>query len=120
MISDKGLVRAGVYLADIPVHDGWVIYGKRPVVILQGVENPSHTVVCIPLTSRVKNPSPTRIRLSALECGLRMDSTALTEQVICLDKAQIGRFLTKLPDAAMKSIEKGVFSSLGFGFDMAA
>jgi mRNA interferase MazF len=106
--------RGAIFYADLPNVGGNVINGMRPVVIIQNNtrNSQSPTTLVMPLTSRNKKPMPTHIKLKQGQ-GLDRDSTILAEQVICINKSQLGRFVTRLPESVMQHVDSALALSIG-------
>ena len=91
--------------------------GFRPAVILQNdIGNKfSPTTIIVPLTSELKKVNqPTHEIISTSEAtGLRVDSMALCEQIITINKSSIKKIVGKVSsESVMKKIAKACSVSL--------
>lgn len=80
---------------------------KRPAIVFQNnVGNKfSPNVIVLPITSaQKKKGQPTHVLISAKDSGLHKDSMVLCENPQCVSKAQLGNYLTVLPERYMKQI----------------
>ena len=106
--------RGEVYYTDLPMGNGSVQGGVRPVVIIQNnIGNKySPTVIVAGLTSKNKKRMPTHVELSK-NIGLDMDSKVLAEQIFTLNKTDlIGRPVCILPNNSMKQVDVALTISL--------
>jgi len=108
------LTRGAIFYANLPNVGGNVQNGMRPVVIVQNNAGNRHspTTIVMPLTSRNKKSMPTHIKVKQ-GLGLDRDSTILAEQVICINKNQLGRFVTHLPESIMRHVDSALALSIG-------
>ena len=69
--------------------DSCVICGTRPVIIVSNdtANRFSPTISVIPVTSQTKKALPTHVEINGH--GLPSASTALTEQLLCVDKSKL-------------------------------
>lgn len=105
------LKKGDVFYAELPDTKSRVIHGRRPVVIVS--DHNRSTISVIPMTTtKQKRQSATHVHVGK-EHGLR-PSTVLAEQIQCVDRAQLCRFVTHLPEPVMGQIQAAVFSGLGF------
>lgn len=115
MINQVNQVKRGaLFFAKLADVGGRVQNGMRPVLVIQNNAGNkfSQTTIVVPLTSRNKKSLPTHIRVGK-ENGLSTNSTILAEQIICIDKAQIGRFVGQLPESIMKQVDRALAVSIG-------
>lgn len=111
MKSKHSVTVGDVFFAELPNTGGRVINGRRPVVIVSN--RTRSTVSVLPVTTTPqKNALSTHVKLGP-ECGLERPSTALAEQLLCLDIAQLRRFVSHLPRNKMQEIRSAIFSNLG-------
>ena len=97
-----------VYVADFH-GEGSVQKKRRPCLIFQNNTGNLHSpnVVVLPLTSvKKKRRQPTHVFLPR-STGLRMDSIVLCENPVCMPKANLGEFITRLPAEDMKRVTVG-------------
>lgn len=102
-------------MVDLGTHTGSVQSGVRPVIIVQndvGNKYSPTTLVC-PLTSKAKKRMPTHVQLTPNQ-GVERESTALCEQIVAIDKAQILKRVGILQDnSAITEINQKIMLSLG-------
>ena len=106
--------RGDVCLVNLTSTVGSVQGGFRPVVVVQN-ETGNHyspTVLVVPLTSKYKKPLPTHVYLPIGSGNLKVDSTALTEQVQTIDKNQIERVVGTLSSNHIEAIDNAIRISL--------
>jgi len=110
----NNITRGSVFFAELVDVGGSVQNGMRPVVIIQNnVGNKfSPTTIVLPLTSKNKKDMPTNVKIGK-ELGLKYDSTVLAGQVICINKTQLGRFVTRLSDNTMRQVDNALAASIG-------
>lgn len=88
--------------------------GRPGVIISNDTSNRNDGVVTIiPLTSQEKREHPTRVRIH-IDGGV---STALCEQVTCIDKSRVGDRMGSVTVDEMRKIERGVAYALALGHD---
>ncbi len=110
--------RGEVYRADLDPVVGSEQGGIRPVVIIQNDIGNLHspTVIVAAVTTRHKKPHlPVHVAITAQESGLARDSVVLTEQVRTLEKSRLTKYLGKLPETAMRRIDRALGMSIGAG-----
>ncbi|HSS47903.1 MAG TPA: type II toxin-antitoxin system PemK/MazF family toxin [Thermoanaerobaculia bacterium] len=89
--GDGGPARGEIWLADLDPTRGHEQAGRRPVLILS--EDPFNKsraglVIAVPITSTLRS-NPFRVRLSALEGGLKVESEALCEAIRSISKDRL-------------------------------
>lgn len=101
--------RGRIYMADLGGRKGSIQGGSRPVIVISNPINNkfSPTINVIPLTSKVKNNIPVHVSIGR-ESGLEVESTALTEQVLTINKSQLTRMLGQCTRDKMKEIAKAI------------
>jgi len=114
--QSANIARGEIYFAKLSDVGGSVQNGMRPVLIIQNDKGNkfSPTTIVVPITSKAKKPMPTHVRVGT-ELGLRVSSTILAEQIICINKSQIAGFVTKLPASAMQKVETALALSISLG-----
>ena len=98
-----------VYTAEMPDNGTRTIRGPRPVAVL-AVRGAMVTVV--PMTTTVQKKKYAHHVSAGPEHGLARPSTLLTEQLTCIDKALIRRFVTRLPDEKMREVKAAISAGL--------
>jgi len=93
---------------------GSVQYGPRPVYIAGNNTGNKHSPVAIviPMTSKKKKPMPTHVEIKAGN-GLKLDSTILAEQILTIDKSDLGNVITQLPESEIQLVDSAVRVSMG-------
>ena len=106
----KNSVAVGdIFFAELPDTGSRVINGRRPVIIVSNRTRSTISVLPVTTTPQ-KNTVPTHVKLGP-ESGLERPSTALAEQLQCLDIAQLRRFVAHLPHNKMQEIRSAIFSN---------
>ena len=87
--------------------------GMRPVVLISNNigNNHSPTVTVIPLTTKTKHPLPTHVFVEGKNV-LPAPSVALCEQIITIDKLQLGDKLGELSTDELRAINKSLAIAL--------
>ncbi|MGL4800577.1 MAG: type II toxin-antitoxin system PemK/MazF family toxin [Cellulosilyticaceae bacterium] len=101
--------RGEIYEADLGIGDGSEQAGIRPVLIIQNnVGNHySPTVICVPLTSRIKKDIPTHYTLTKEDYYfLTYDSTVLCEQIKTISKKRLSHKIGVLSKQDMHQIDR--------------
>jgi len=108
--------RGDIYLVDLGTNVGSEQGGCRPVLLLQNdVGNHfSPTLIVAPISSRYwkKLKQPTHSLIEGIK-NLSSPSVVLTEQLLTIDKVRVMKFIGKVPEEQMQSINKAVKISLG-------
>lgn len=107
--------RGNIYYADLSGATGSEQDGIRPVLIIQNDTGNKFgpTVIVAAITSKEKRSDlPTHVYLS-VEFGLRESSIVMLEQIRTLDKSRLGRYVGRIDDKTMQSVEKALTISLG-------
>ncbi len=108
-----------IWWADLPEPAGSGPGFRRPVLVVQG--NPFNrsriaTVVCVPLTSRLRwAEAPGNVRLAARSTGLPKESVANVSQVVAFDR----RLLTERVGQVSRRQLELVLGGLDVLFDRA-
>ena len=114
----KGKIyRGGIYLVNLGKRTGSVQSGIRPCLIIGNAVSCecSPVVLCLPLTSQNKKDLPTHYSLSHDEHSfLWADiNTILAEQMTCVDKSQIIRFLGLIQLKDLEKVEQIIKIAVG-------
>lgn len=110
----NSLRRGDVVFMDLPKNENSSVqYGLRPCVIMsnQKAINSSTVLNVLPITSKNKKCNKLHIPVSH-ECGLKLDSIVLAEQILTVSKNLIKNKIGKVPDDKMKKINKVVINQL--------
>ena len=110
----NSLRRGDVVFMDLPKNENSSVqYGLRPCVIMsnQKAINSSTVLNVLPITSKNKRCNKLHIPVSH-ECGLKLDSIVLAEQILTVSKNLIKNKIGKVPDSKMKEINKVVMNQL--------
>lgn len=93
--------------------------GCRPVLVVQNnIGNLySHTIIVIPITSAFKNNMPTHVKLGR-NYGLFLESTALAEQILTIDRSRFGDYIGTIDDNKMKEVDRALKISLGINYNL--
>lgn len=113
---NKTYLRGDIYYADLGKGIGSEQEGYRPVVIIQNNVGNKHspTVIIAALTDEKNNKSklPTHYRLPA-DCGLKMPSIVLLEQLRTIDKRRLQDYIGTLPEKDIMGINHALAISIG-------
>jgi len=108
--------RGNIHWANLHEPDGSTIICKpRPVIVVSNDDANycSSIIHVVPLTSRKKRKLPTHVKISGY--GLPCISTALVEQVKCIDKVALGNKIGTLANTEeLQKINKCLGVQLGF------
>lgn len=109
------IAQGDVCWADLPDPTGSGF--RRPVVVVQGDSlNRSRlaTVVCVPLTSRLRwADAPGNVLLAAHETRLPKDSVANVSQVVAIDRGLLEQPVGRLSRAKLGLLLSGIDTVLG-------
>lgn len=88
--------RGDIWLAELKPSEGSVIYGTRPVVVMNHCRDSRHSdiITVVPVTSRPKRPMACHVRLAGH--GLDKASLALTEQITTISGGSLKAFIGSL------------------------
>src|SRR5204863_1112491 len=107
-----GMNRGEVWWADLAEPRGSEPAKRRPVVIVQEdalTRSRLQTVMVVPITSNLKRAAaPGNVMLSRAHSKLRVESVALTCQVIAIDKHFLGEIVSTLSPVTMAKIDAGL------------
>lgn len=107
--------RGAIFYADLSGAAGSEQDGNRPVLIIQNDTGNkfSPTVIAAAITSKEKRSDlPTHVCLG-IDFGLKESSIVMLEQIRTLDKSRLGRYVGRIDDKTMQSVEKALAISLG-------
>ncbi len=108
--------RGEVFYADLSPVVGSEQGGIRPVLIVQNNVGNRHspTVIAAAITSKTgKNPLPTHIPISSVDCGLSKDSVILLEQLRTIDKQRLREKTGTIPTRHLRQVDGALGVSLG-------
>lgn len=116
-MKDTWLYRRGdIYLVDLGKNFGSEQGGCRPVLLIQNNVGNYYgpTIIVAPITSRYlkKSKQPTHFALVGVD-NLVSQSVVLTEQILTIDKSRVIKYVGKISDEQMRSVDKAVKVSLG-------
>ncbi|PYY28291.1 type II toxin-antitoxin system PemK/MazF family toxin [Paenibacillus illinoisensis] len=113
-LMNKEVKRLDMWNANLGPKRGSVQSGQRPIVVLgNDIGNKySPVVIVAPVTSKVKKPLPTHVKVSSEEVGLYDDSIILLEQIMTIPKDQLDFKITELPKKFNDAIVKAIGISL--------
>lgn len=116
-MKDTWLYRRGdIYLVDLGKHFGSEQGGCRPVLLIQNNVGNYYgpTLIVAPITSRYlkKAKQPTHFALVGVD-NLVSPSVVLTEQILTIDKSRVIKYVGKISDEQMRSVDKAIKVSLG-------
>lgn len=108
--------RGDIYLVDLGRNVGSEQGGCRPVLLLQN-DVGNHfgpTLIVAPITSRYwkKSKQPTHTLLEGIQ-NLSSPSVVLAEQLLTIDKTRVMKYLGRVPEEQMQTVDKAVKVSLG-------
>lgn len=109
--------RSEVYDAGLgPIRDH-VQAGVRPVIIVSSdvINRSSPVVLVVPCTRsrRGRRVYSSQVLLRALDGGLDVDSVAMAEQVMPVDKQRLLQFRGTLSQAALQQLDQALLIALG-------
>ena len=110
------VVRGNIVMIDLPIVGGSVQTGLRPCVIISNnkANKFSPNIIAIPLTSRTKKPMPTHHKiLPSITNGLKVESTALAEQILTVSKDCIKKVIGMLDEQHLEKINEILKQSIG-------
>jgi len=108
--------RGDIYLVDLGRNIGSEQGGCRPVLLLQN-DVGNHfgpTLIVAPITSRYwkKSKQPTHTLIAGVR-NLSSPSVVLAEQLLTIDKTRVMKYLGRVPEEQMQTVDKAVKVSLG-------
>ena len=110
------VVRGNIVMIDLPIVGGSVQTGLRPCVIVSNnkANRFSPNIIAIPLTRRTKKPMPTHHKiLPSITNGLKVESTALAEQILTVSKDCIKKVIGILDEQHLEKINEILKQSIG-------
>ncbi|MGF1550666.1 MAG: type II toxin-antitoxin system PemK/MazF family toxin [Sphingomonadaceae bacterium] len=115
--SRSTIAQGEIWWADLGEPVGSAPGWRRPVLVVQGdAFNRSRiaTVVCVPLTSKLKwAEAPGNVLLKRKVTGLDRDSVANVSRIVALDRAQVVEHVGRLPEKKLKLVLGGIDVLLG-------
>ena len=109
-------LRGDMYYADLGQGIGSEQAGYRPVVIIQNNTGNKHspTVIVAAISSKagVKPKLPTHYFINA-ECGLKLPSIVLMEQIRTLDKQRLTKYIGRLSSEHIQGLNHALAVSVG-------
>ncbi|PYE51571.1 type II toxin-antitoxin system PemK/MazF family toxin [Paenibacillus barcinonensis] len=110
----KDVKRLDMWNVNLGRNKGSVQSGERPCVVLGNDMGNKYSPVVIvaPVTSRVKKPMPTHVKVEKEEIGLYDDSIILLEQIMTVSKDQLDFKIAELPRHFGNAINKALQLSL--------
>ena len=109
-------LRGDMYYADLGQGIGSEQAGYRPVVIIQNNKGNKHspTVIVAAISSKagVKPKLPTHYFINA-ECGLKLPSIVLMEQIRTLDKQRLTKYIGRLSSKHIQGLNHALAVSGG-------
>ena len=113
--ANTEIKRGSILMVDLPLNNGSVQGGVRPVVVVSNNKGNkfSPVLVVVPLTSKTKKVMPTHYTVSpSSKNGLSTRSTALCEQILTVGKDTIKGFIGTLEAMDMGQINTKIKTSL--------
>lgn len=113
--ANTEIKRGSILMVDLPLSNGSVQGGVRPVVVVSNNKGNkfSPVLVVVPLTSKTKKVMPTHYTVSpSSKNGLSARSTALCEQILTVGKDTIKGFIGTLEAMDMGQINTKIKTSL--------
>ncbi|MCP1185032.1 type II toxin-antitoxin system PemK/MazF family toxin [Paenibacillus sp. 1781tsa1] len=113
-VMNKEVKRLDMWNANLGSNRGSVQSGERPVVVLGNDRGNKYSPVVIvaPVTSKVKKPMPTHVKVGAEEVGLYDDSIILLEQIMTISKDQLDFKIASLSEKFHAPIKSALAVSL--------
>ena len=107
--------RSEIWMVRLPAQEGSIQGGLRPCIIVSNdMANKFSSVIhIIPLTTKAKKPLRTHVAISK-ESGMVMDSTAMAEQSMLVDKACFCHQIGELDKNLMDKIDTALMIQFGF------
>lgn len=112
----RPVIRGDLFYADLSPVRGSEQGGIRPVLVIQNDTGNRHspTVIVAAITSRTtKAAIPTHVSLDKTLCGLKQDSTVLTEQIRTIDRSRLKEYIGHLDRRQMGGVDRAMAASLG-------
>lgn len=108
--------RGDIYFIRLPNNTGDVQQGYRPAVVIQNNfgNSYSNTTIVACLTSKLKQPLPTHCFIKKGVGGLKANSTVLCEQLITIDKRNLGQYIGTIKNnPVLEKLDQCIRVSLG-------
>ena len=105
----RPVIRGDLFYADLSPVKGSEQGGIRPVLVIQNDTGNRHspTVIVAAITSRTtKAAIPTHVSLDKTLCGLKQDSTVLTEQIRTIDRSRLKEYIGHLDRRQMGGVDR--------------
>lgn len=112
--------RGDIFYANLGPVVGSEQDGIRPVLIVQNDKGNKYspTIIALAITSKVKNPLPTHIKINGEKYGLEKDSIILAEQIRTLDKSRLKEKIGTLDYLTMQKVKEALKVSFSIRFDL--
>ena len=111
----KKIKRGEIRLCNLGDGIGSIQGGLRPALVIQNNKGNKHSpiVIVIPITSKTdcKAKLPTHLVLTK-SMGLKQQSLLLTEQIITINRKDVGKLLTTLSPKVMEVVDKKIGISI--------
>lgn len=115
-MKERIFQRGDIFYCNLPTQDNecHIQYGYRPVVVVQNdIGNKySPTLLIVPLTSKRKPNIPTHTIIDSPEANLRYNSTLLCEQIMTINKTDIGGYIGHLSISEEENMNKALVVSM--------
>jgi mRNA interferase MazF len=107
------MVRGDIYLVELK-SKGSIQGGIRPVIVVSNNRANAYSPVVqvIPITSKAKKHLPTHVQIG-LESGLKIESTALAEQLTIVDKDDLITRVGMVDIRIMKQVDRALSIQIG-------
>jgi len=111
--------RGDIFYANLGPVVGSEQDGVRPVLIVQNDKGNKYspTIIALAITSRIKNPLPTHIKINGEKYGLEKDSIILAEQIRTLDKSRLKDKIGTLDYLTMQKVKEALKVSFSIRCD---
>ena len=107
---ERQVKRGDIYYANLPIEEGSIQAGRRPVVITQSnwLNRNSTSVIIVALTSKIKNPGWDCHYILPKTKGLPKISMVLGEQRKTIEKFQLEDYRGSLSRDIMKNVTRAI------------
>lgn len=111
--------RGDIFYANLAPVVGSEQDGIRPVLIVQNDKGNKYspTIIALAITSKIKNPLPTHIKINGEKYGLEKDSIILAEQIRTLDKSRLKDKIGTLDYLTMQKVKEALKVSFSLRCD---
>lgn len=112
---EKEIFRGQIYFCNLRT-DGYITSGSRPVLIVQNDRGnrTSRTTIVAPITSRLnKRRYPCQVEVAPMDSGLYCTSIIKCEQLITVNKSDIGKYVGEVTEEIMHQVECAIRFQLG-------